>query len=485
MVQHILYSYIIDYILYYVYNKELQNNLIGLLMWLIYLIYEEELNMRKFFKIGTAFLLAAASIIGTAGCGAESSQRPAPGNGASGDGKVKLRVLTRYAGDITAEEKVFIKRLEEFKTQNPDIEVINESVNDETAFNNKFKTDVATGELPNIFLSYGGAAFEEYATSGLVYNLADAFETDPAWGDKFIPSMLDAWSFESGVYGVPFAGYATALYYNKEIFNNLGIEVPTTIAEFETVSEILVDNGYTPLAIGDKEPHRGAHLITNLIMKKEGFGLMEELANRTTTWEDQRVVSILEQLKLWGDKGYLGDNIVTLDPEGGKAMFLNEEAAMHFDGSWFLGQVADSQIKDNIGVVPFPYYEDKPELKNNWHGGASDGLAVAHSDDPAIVEASLKLFKYLTDMTTYDELFAMSGGGVFPVSGIKVPDEISPLSKEFESIFVDVGDIKNEPGEYDPNPSVRDTIRDNIQGMWAGMGVEDTAKAIADVIANE
>lgn len=445
--------------------------------------------MTKFLKIGTALLLATVTMIGAVGCGSSTPKTPSIEDGSPTTSKVKLRVLTRYAGNITAEEKTFIKRLEEFQAQNPDIEIINESVNDETAFNNKFKTDVATGELANIFLSYGGAAFEEYAASGLVYNLDEEFKNDPSWGDKFIPSMLDAWNFESdsatGTYGVPFAGYATALYYNKEIFDNLGIQAPTTISEFESVSDQLLAAGYTPLAIGDKEPHRGAHLITNLIMKKEGFSLMEDLASRKTTWEDPRIVSILEQLKVWGDKGYLGDNIVTLDAEGGKAMFNNQEAAMHFDGSWFLSQAADSPIQDKIGVVPFPYYEDKPDFKNNWHGGASDGLALAHSDDPAIMEASIELFKYLTDIDTYNELFAMSGGGVFPVSGITAPEEISPLSKEFENIFVDISDIRNEPGEYDPNPSVRDTIRDNIQGMWAGMKVEDTAKTIADVIANE
>ena len=445
------------------------------------------INMRKFFRLGTALLLSTTVLMGVVGCG--SSGTTTSQSGDSGEEGVELRVLTRYAGDITAEETTFLSRLEAFEAENPDIKIINESVNDEATFNNKFKTDVATGELANVFLTYGGAAFEEYVTSGLVYDLTEEFANDSSWGDKYITSMLDSWTFEKesqeGVYGVPFAGYATAIYYNEEIFESLGITPPETIEEFESISDQLLAEGYTPMAIGDQDPHRGSHLITNLIMRKEGTALMEGLVDRSITWEDPKIVSILEQLSEWGEKGYLGDNIVTLDAEGAKAMFNNEEAAMHFDGSWFLAQSAESPIQDKIGVMSFPYYADRPEFKNNWHGGASDGLALANSDDPAVMEASLKLFKFLTDIDSYDQLFAKSGGGVFPVTGITTPDEITDLAKEFESIFVDIEDIRNEPGDYDPNPSVRDTIRDGIQGMWAGMSADDTAEIIADVIANE
>ena len=55
-------------------------------------------------------------------------------------------------------------------------------------------------------------------------------------------------------YCVPVASVLAGFYYNKAIFKELGLEVPTTQAEFIDVLQAIKDNGkYTPLAYGSAD----------------------------------------------------------------------------------------------------------------------------------------------------------------------------------------------------------------------------------------
>ena len=49
---------------------------------------------------------------------------------------------------------------------------------------------------------------------------------------------------------MPVAAVLAGFYYNIDIFNELGLKVPTTSAEFIDVLQKIKDNGkYTPLAV--------------------------------------------------------------------------------------------------------------------------------------------------------------------------------------------------------------------------------------------
>lgn len=64
--------------------------------------------------------------------------------------KVKITFMSRDSGD-TPMAKVYEDQIAAFMEENPDIEVQNDSVYEESAYNNKLKVALSTGETPNIF----------------------------------------------------------------------------------------------------------------------------------------------------------------------------------------------------------------------------------------------------------------------------------------------------------------------------------------------
>ena len=154
---------------------------------------------------------------------------------------------------------------------------------------------------------------------------------------------------------------------------------------------------------------------------------------------------------------------------------------MHINGSWFMTQISEAENPERFGFIPFPYFEKYPEYKNNWHSGTSEGISISANNGEERLEASIKLLKYLTDADAYNESQKIAKGGIFPVTTMEEIDDITPIAKEFNEVFVDVQDTKLEPGDYAKNPQLREEIRDAIQGMFAGTSVDDTLARIQKV----
>ena len=423
-------------------------------------------------------VLAAITMTSLVGCGNKGSNMSSEG----GD-IVTIKVLSRYSSDQGPDDIVFNSRIESFMDENPNIKVEHEAIGDEATYNNMFKTSIATGDAPDIFVNYWGTQFQDYVESGLFYDLSKVAAEDKEWADKYIPTMLDAWKYEDieGFYGVPVACFATGVYYNKDLFAQNGLEVPKTIEEFEKVCDAFMSKGITPFALGDKDNFRGAHLLANLILKRENFDYTKSVIDGETKWNDTAMKEVFEVMSSWQKKGYLGDNITTLDATGEQALFLNGETPMHINGSWFMTQISEAENPERFGFIPFPYFEKYPEYKNNWHSGTSEGISISANNGEERLEASIKLLKYLTDADAYNESQKIAKGGIFPVTTMEEIDDITPIAKEFNEVFVDVQDTKLEPGDYAKNPQLREEIRDAIQGMFAGTSVDDTLARIQKV----
>ena len=112
-----------------------------------------------------------------------------------------------------------------------------------------------SNEAPDI-LEYnkGNATAGLLASQGLLSNLDDAVD-EFGWADKLAPSLQTTAKYDdAGVmgngswYGVPNYGEYVEVYYNKDMFAANGLEVPTTLAEFENVLAAFQAKGITPLA---------------------------------------------------------------------------------------------------------------------------------------------------------------------------------------------------------------------------------------------
>ena len=117
--------------------------------------------------------------------------------------------------------------IKEFEAANPDVKVENISVNEEASYNNKFKTLVATGDIPNIFYLPGIASLVKYAQNGLIMDVSELFQ-DKEWYDGFVDGAFDMFNFEpygvKGVYAIPFAVTPEVIFYNVDLLKSVGYD---------------------------------------------------------------------------------------------------------------------------------------------------------------------------------------------------------------------------------------------------------------------
>ena len=404
------------------------------------------------------------------------------GDGALADATISLlsRSFTQNSMYIF---EIAHDQLTEWEVENPGITVVNDSVFDEDQFNNKFTIAVSSGEIPTIFSHYGGGPFKSYVESGMVLDLEPYLEADPEWRDSFIEGAFATTRYPDieGTYGVPIDMFATGIFYNKTIFEECNVEIPETIEEFEAACEIFLENGYIPVAFGDKNSFRGGHLLGDVLMKRYGSDFMQELAAGERSYTDPEFIEVLELMKSWQEKGYFGDNVVTLDVDGERTLFRTGKAAMEQHlVTQYANIMTDGTLKDEeVGFFQFPYFEEAPEHKNAWHSGTSLLHSIAADASEDEIAAAISLLKMHTSLDTAAKQVE-AGEGTF-ISALKDaprPENPVPALEEFMAVYPDATDTGKEPGEYEVNPALRNIIRDQIQAMFAGASPEEVAKVI-------
>ena len=415
----------------------------------------------------TAIFVVAALTLGAAGSDENET-----------DGTYTIRVQTIWGADAP-HEVAFRELLREFDDQREDVVIVDESVGDETAYNDKLQTAIATGNVPDLVTTWGGASFRQYVEGGVYADLEPALNTNPEWRDFFLP-LFENWILDGldGVYGVPYEVFGVGLFYNKAIFDRLGLEPPRTIAEFEAVADRLLENDLVPMVIGNKSPWRGGHLLTNLMYKRFGFAKARALADRTAQWTDPDVSAVLALIERWHERGYFGDNVVNGSYNEEQARFHNGDTAMHMDGSWYLSSAAESVLGDEIGFVPFPYFAEYPEHRDVWMGGAAGGLSVSGTITPAKRELMVELLQHLTSAEAYAHVQQRVGGGIYPVRMKPDPAVVDALTMEYAAALETAEVMKTGIGSYDPLPQMLERTRNSVQGLFAGSSAQEAALEI-------
>lgn len=228
-------------------------------------------------------------------------------------------------------------------------------------------------EAPDI-LEYnkGNATAGLLASQGLLSSLDDAYD-EYGWADKLAPSLQTTARYdESGImgsgdyYGVPNYGEFVEVYYNVDMFAEAGLEVPTTLAEFETVMQAFVDKGVTPLAESAAEYPLG-QLWYQLALTKADRDWVDayQLYTDDVDFEDEQITFATDTVKDWTDKGYMSADATGLKAEDAGTSFINGTYPIFFSGSWWHNRFTTEITDFDFGTFLFPESEMSPGSAGN------------------------------------------------------------------------------------------------------------------------
>ena len=395
----------------------------------------------------------------------------------------EITLVSRWSEDIPG-SVFFRNHLTALSDADNGIKIIQDHVNDEMSYYDKLRTKFATGEFPNVFFDYGGSRTIDYVSSGVLVDLKPYLDADPQWRDAFIP-LFDKWQYKDypGTWGIPSEFYEVSIFY-KAIFAEVGVEPPTTLAEFEKVCDALLAAGYIPLALGERDIWRAGHFSNNLIMKTFGAQGVADLADRKLAYDSPEMIKIFKTIQEYNNRGYFGPNPVNMDYNLEKTSFHTGKSAMHMDGSWYLGEGSQSAIGDVMSVFPFPSIN--PDHAGAWQGGAAGGFSVVDTGDQATIDAAITVLKSITTPDYMKNLQKVNNGGLYPVNFEADPSVVSQLTIDYMGLLRSAEEFRDDVQTYDTIPSLLETVRLAIQGLFVGKTpAECGAEIVAEIAMNE
>ena len=174
-----------------------------------------------------ALLLVLAMAFGLVACGGsqapaatEAPKAEAPAAEAPAAGKVEVKMIAAQYGNETA--AWWADFVAKFNAANEDINLIVDVVSWNDIYT-VVNTQIANGEAPDLL---NIDVFADYQADGLLLPAEEWCSAETY--AKFFPSFLDQSVVDGVVWAVPDLASARALYYNKDILEAAGVEVPTT-----------------------------------------------------------------------------------------------------------------------------------------------------------------------------------------------------------------------------------------------------------------
>lgn len=250
-------------------------------------------------------------------------------DGASSDVTIRLFTFDDEAGAVLMREQ-----LEEF-TDETGIDVTYETLPGSGAavYPDSLRTQILGGNPPDVWRIWGGQIGAPFAESGQAKDLSEYYD-EFGWHDMLSEAAVDDMSFEGVPYGAPFRAAALGAWYNRELFEQAGVEEPTTYEELEEMNRQLVDAGITPLGTAGQYGWHIMRLFEYLLEVTAGPELHDQLLAGEASWEDPAVVEAFELFVRWQEEGWIPEGALGLDPSDVEPRYVQGGNAYTIAGQW-------------------------------------------------------------------------------------------------------------------------------------------------------
>lgn len=373
---------------------------------------------------------------------------------------------------------------ERFMEANPQYEVeVIQMQND--SYKQKLSMAMSAGEAPDIYVHWGGSSMIDYVEAGQCADITEFMNQDN-YKDEFVDAGIEQCTYNDKIYAVPVENVSVAgIFYNKDVFENYGLEEPKTLKELETICDKLVEEGVAPFALANATKWTGSMYFQYFATRKGGLEPFQNAAAGTGSFEDETFQYAGEKIQEWVDKGYFNEGFNGMDDDSGQArqLFYTGQAAMDLMGSWFPGTVIgeNPDFIEKVGFFPFPQLEDSDADQSLCVGTVGDNL-YSVSENCKDKEGAFKLIQSLLDEEAQKE--RKSFGKIVPLKNYKADDE---LTQEILDTVNAASGIQLWYDQYLPS-EVAEVHKSTSQEIFGGQKTPEEAdtelqKAMQDYLA--
>ncbi|PSK93834.1 carbohydrate ABC transporter substrate-binding protein (CUT1 family) [Haloactinopolyspora alba] len=272
------------------------------------------------------------------------------------------------------------------------------------SYRDVLQTIIDQDERPDIFFNWGGGSIRSYVRAGLVEDLTPYLEEDSEFKNAFLQSVLQAGQIDGAYYGIPMRTMQPKLmFYNTALFDQVGLEVPTTWQDFLDAVDAFAAEDITPVAVGAADQWPLLMWFEYLTDRLGGAQVFQDIAEGTGEgWAHPAITRTVETIRDLVDRGAFGDAFASVAYDDSGPLLSDGRAAMMLSGSWeytnFL-EDAPGFVTNSLAWGPFPALEDGEGDPENVAGNPTNYFSV-HADSP-LKEVAINYLKQEMASDTY------------------------------------------------------------------------------------
>jgi len=182
---------------------------------------------------------------------------------------------------------------------------------------------------------------------------------DDEWRSALYPSSIDYLTIDDKVLSMSFATNNVQVFYNKDRFEELGIEAPIeTMADMRAAVELLRENGYGGALYWAQANDHAPTLFFN--WGQQMYPDEFEAADRGDgRWDIPEFVDLMEEINSYSDIWM--DGIASLSLDESVNLFASGEASIYIIGNWAINAIVNSEPEFEIDTFPVPALNDQTE----------------------------------------------------------------------------------------------------------------------------
>ncbi|WP_347062653.1 ABC transporter substrate-binding protein, partial [Hungatella hathewayi] len=202
-------------------------------------------------KLTTVLTVALAAGMMMTGCGSSNSgteTKESAATAAADSTAADTTAAAAKSGEVTtirfygSDSEYNQNIVAGFQAENPDIKVEIVPVDFDNA-EQVIKTGIASGDPVDVSF-FWGSQINAFTEDNMAYDLTPYLtENNNEWKDIFVPAYIDAGMVDGKYYAVSYQPVIETIFYNKDLFTQYNVELPTTWDEMVEACKVFKDNG--------------------------------------------------------------------------------------------------------------------------------------------------------------------------------------------------------------------------------------------------
>lgn len=238
------------------------------------------------------------------------------------------------------------------------------------------------GSLPDVFWMHSNES-QRYMSNDMLLDLTDKIkDSDLIDPENYPEDIWGLYTYDDKYYAVPKDIDTIALWYNKTLFDEAGLDYPTADWTWDDVTEaakkLTKDDG-SQYGLGMRNDNNQAGYY-NLIYDNGGYIISDDKTK--SGWDDEKTIAAMQTLEGWIKDGVI-PSLETMSENNEDVLFEAGKIAMTCQGSWMLAAFKENEYTAaNCDCVELPKNAETGRRASSYNGlGWAASASGEHTDE--------------------------------------------------------------------------------------------------------